>query len=326
MTGVIMRNTRRLDKWFNAKRIVRKMSTIEFSHLRLLAIFATVVDNGSFAAAARRLHSSRSRISEQVAALESSLGIRLLQRSTRQLKVTDEGKLVYEQARQLSHILESVEAVASPAVPRGRVSLTMPHDIAHKFLLPILADFQEKYPEIQLDLMPDDSRLNLISDQVDLAIRVGIPKDESVIARVLHEERFSLFASPDYLRKVGSPESAEELQGCHWILMDQLDHGGVVHLQQQKENIIIRPGSFYRCNSPLLAQQMVIAGLGLGSLLPNTIEEHVAAGQLIHLMPSLSSEPVFFSLVYPSRRQVPLRVRTVIEYLLESQLFSPQSR
>jgi len=302
------------------------MSTIEFSHLRLLAIFATVVDNGSFAAAARRLHSSRSRISEQVAALESSLGIRLLQRSTRQLKVTDEGKLVYEHARQLSLILESVEAVATPAVPRGRVSLTMPHDIAHKFLLPLMKDFQEKYPEIQLDLMPDDSRLNLISDQVDLAIRVGIPKDESVIARVMHEERFGLFASPDYVRQSGNPESPEQLQGCHWILMDQLDRGGVVHLRLHDDNLIIRPASFYRCNSPLLVQQMVMAGLGVGSLLPNTVEADVAAGSLIHLLPSISSEPLFFTLVYPSRRQVPLRVRTVIDYLLEKNLFSPGSR
>ncbi|ASJ74815.1 LysR family transcriptional regulator [Granulosicoccus antarcticus] len=298
------------------------MSTIDFSHLRLLAIFATVVDNGSFAAAARRLNSSRSRISEQVAVLESSLGTRLLQRSTRQLKITDEGKLVYEQAKQLTDILDQVESAVTPALPRGRVAITMPHDIAHKFMLPVLKDFRQRYPEIQLDLIPDDSRVNLIGEQIDLAIRVGIPKDESIIARVMHEERLALFVSPDYLDHAGSLKTLKDLEKCHWILLNQLDHGGVQHLRKNGKTVEIRPTTFYRCDSPLLVQKMVIEGLGIGSLLPSSVEQEIDSGQLLRIFPSLSSELLVFSLVYPSRRQVPQRVRALIDYLLEKKIFT----
>ncbi len=298
------------------------MSTIKFNHLHLLAIFSTVVDAGSFAAAARKLMSSRSRISEQVAALESDLGVRLLQRSTRQLTITDEGKQVYEQAIKLSAILQKVESITTPAVPSGRVTITMPHDIAHRFVLPALAGFRKRYPEIQLDMMPNDTRLNLIGEQIDLAIRIGIPKDESLIARVMHEERIGVFASPSYLKQVGGVKTLKSLEKCHWILFSQLQHSSVQHMRHNNKLVEIKPKSFYRCDSPLLIQQMVIQGLGVGSMIPNTVEQEVKEGRLVQLMPSLTSEPMVFALVYPSRHQVPPRTRALIDYLLETKIFS----
>lgn len=297
------------------------MSTIEFSHLRLLAVFATVVECGSFAGTARKLHSSRSRISEQVAQLEKDLGVRLLQRSTRQLKITLEGQQVYAQARQLPEILSGVEAAVTAQVPSGRVAITMNHDIAHKYLLPVLRDFQVHYPQVELDLILNDSRLDLISEQIDLAIRIGVPRDDSVIARVLHQETFGLFASPEYLARHGTPNTLADLHQHSWINF-HTPSINVVGLQEHGKYIEIEPRYCYRCNSPLMMQQMVLNGLGIGALLPTTVHSEIAAGRLVQLVPSVSSETVVFSLVYPSRRQIPPRTRAVIDYLLAADMFA----
>lgn len=299
------------------------MNDINYSHLKLLAIFSSVVEAGSFASAARKLKSSRSRISEQVAQLEADLGVRLLQRSTRQLNTTDEGQQVYQQAKQLPNILQSIEAISMPEEPSGRVAITMNHDIAHKYVLPTLAGFQERYPKVQLDLILDDSRVDLISEQVDLAIRIGIPKDDSLIARIMHEERFILCASPTYLNNLGIPKNKSDLEKLRWITLHQgnKELRDVQYLQKSGKSYEIKLTDFYRCNSPLMVQQMTLQGLGISALLPSTVKEALDTGKLIHVMPSISSESMVFSLVYPSRRQVPQRTRVLIDYLLAARMF-----
>lgn len=298
------------------------MSTIDFSHLRPLAVYATVVERGSFAAAARHLHSSRSRVSEQVAALEADLGVRLLQRSTRQLSMTPEGEAVYAQAQQLPQLLNQIEAIVTPETPQGRVAITMNHDIAHKYILPILPDFRARYPDIELDLILDDAPLDLIDEQIDLGIRIGFPKDDSLIARVMHEERFSLFASPDYLAQVGKIDSLAALAECDWVLLNQELQSGKLRFLQDDRIVEIKPRSGLSCNSPLMMQQMVLKGLGIGALLPTTISAELANGQLQAVFPQLRSELLVFALVYPSRHQVPLRTRVVIDYLLAANIFA----
>lgn len=297
------------------------MNSINYSHLRLLAIFSTVVEVGSFAAAARKLSSSRSRISEQVAQLEADLGVRLLQRSTRQLTTTHEGQQVYQQARQLPNILQDIEAITTPPEPAGRVAITMNHDIAHKYILPVLADFQALYPQVQLDLILDDSRVDLINEQVDLAIRIGIPKDDSLIARIMHEERFILCASPSYLEENATPKSIKDLEKLRWITLSQKGQQDIQYLQKKGKSIEVPLTDFYRCNSPLMIQQMTIKGLGISLLLPSTVKEALNTGDLIQIMPSISSDLMVFSLVYPSRRQVPLRTRVLIDFLLAAKIF-----
>ena len=297
------------------------MSTINPGHLRLLAVYATVVECGSFAGAARRLNTSRSRVSEQVASLEADLGIRLLQRSTRKLKITPEGDGVYQQAAKLNDLLAAVESAATQDQPSGRVSITMNHDIAHLYFLPVIEKFRTRYPEVQLDIILDDARLDLIEEQIDLAIRIGYPRDDSVVARMLHEERFALYASPDYLEKNGTPTSLESLKHHSWVLFTQVTKRATQQLRYQGEIVEIRPEDYYRCNSPLLGQQMLIKGLGLGVLLPSTVRDEVKEGRLVQLMPEISSDPLIFSLVYPSRRQMPLRIRVLIDFLIDERIF-----
>ena len=298
------------------------MSTIGNAHLRQLAVFACVVEMSSFAAAARRLHSSRSRVSEQISQLEDLLGVRLLQRSTRQLIVTSEGRDVYEHARQLPQILQDIEGVVTSAEPSGRVAITMSHDIAHRYFLPLIAAFRSAYPKVQLDLILNDGLVDIIADQIDLTIRIGLPKDDTLIARILHEDKLQMFASPAYLKIAGTPRNVADIEQCQWITLSQQAFGDIQRYRQKGEIVEIRPRNFHRCNSPLMMLEMAKAGLGVVSLLPSVIKEELEKKQLVRLLPQAESAPLVFSLMYPSRHQVPQRVRVLIDYIVKSKMFN----
>lgn len=299
------------------------MSTMHFSNLRLLGVFAIVVESGSFAAAARRLNSSRSRISEQVSDLEKGLNVRLLQRSTRQLNLTEEGKKVYSYARQLPDILNEVESIANPSLPGGKVVITMGHDIANKLFLPLLDDFQARHPNIRLELMLDDECLDLIGEQIDLAVRISKPTESSWVARKLYEESLQIFAHPDYLNSNGGmPKNIAQLSQLRWIILSQKFQDNRVELTGiDNERVEIRPDNYVRCNSPLMMMNMVAQGLGLGVMFPCTICQEIRLGRMVNVMPELHIGPIQFSLIYPSRKQMPARVRALVDFFLAAEVF-----
>ena len=301
------------------------MSTINFSHLKLLATFATVVDCGSFAEAARRINTSRSRVSEQISQLENELNVRLLQRTTRQLNVTAEGKSIYAEAKKLHDVINNIDRNLIQDAPSGRVSVTVTHDIAHKFLLPLLPAFKRQYPDINLNVIASDDRLDLIAENIDLGLRIGLPRDDSLIGRVLYQERFSLYASKHYIEQYGVPETVDALQQHRWILLQQMNAGASLHLMMDDTPVEISPEHFELSNSPHFVQEMVKAGLGISTLLPSTIKREVESGELIRICPQISSAPLLFTLVYPSRKQVPSRTRALIDYLIETCRFGEQT-
>jgi len=298
------------------------MSTINHTHLKALAIFVCVVENGNFAAAARQLQSSRSRVSEQILQLEQALAVRLLQRSTRQLSLTPEGRNVYDHACSIPDILQAIEAEVTSIEPRGRVALTTTNDIAHKVLLPLLAEFKRRYPLIELHLMLNDDRLNLIHEQIDLGIRVGVPKDDSIVARPLFEQSFSIYASPKYLAKNGTVKTSSQLNQHHWIALSLQRTNGILHFLQRGKPLEVKPKSYTLSNSPFMLQQMVVAGLGVGAMFETIVKQELANGELVQLLPSVKSVPITFYLVYPSRRQIPSRIRVLIDYLIENMAFN----
>ncbi len=293
----------------------------QYEQLKLLAIFAIVVEQSSFAAAARKLSSSRSRVSEQVAKLEQMLQVRLLQRSTRKLSLTIEGEQIYQHALKLDSVLKDVEATIDSEAPSGRVTLTVNHDIAHKFILPKLGLLKQRHPQINLDLILEDQPQDLIMEHIDLAIRVGVPKDSSLIARPIHKDRFGLFASPEFLQQQGVPESLEQLQSLPWIALAQIFELHKLPAALGNKTIEIKPKSFELCNSPFMVQQMVLAGLGISLLLPSTVRQEIETGRLIRVLPEITGQEVQFAIVYPSRKQLPKRTQAVIDFLLEQKIF-----
>ncbi|MFC3030938.1 LysR family transcriptional regulator [Pseudoalteromonas fenneropenaei] len=298
------------------------MITINANSLKLLAIFAKVVETGSFAAAAQQLGSSRSRISEQVSLLEHQLNVRLLQRSTRQLRLTQEGQTVFDKAQQLELILNDINHSLAEPEPSGKVRITMTHDVAHRFLLPLLPELSQRFRQVTLDLVIDDNPLDLIEQQLDLGIRVGFPKDAALVARPLHQDSFALFASPAFLGRYGEPFDIKSLESLPWVCLRQQSATGLQSYYQGAQQVTVQPQHFHLCDSPLLLQHMAIAGLGVASLFPSTVAKEIRSGQLRRIMPSLASEPLVFSLVYPSRKHVAKRTRAVIDFLLNHAIFN----
>lgn len=300
------------------------MSTIKHSYdqLKLLAIYAVVVEQQSFAGAARILKSSRSRVSEQVAKLEQILGVRLLQRTTRQLNLTIEGAQVYQHALKLNDVISDVEATVTTNEPSGRVAITLNHDIAHKFVLAKLPLLQQKYPKIKLDLLLEDQAQDLVMEHIDLALRVGEAKDSSMIGRVLHKDRFGLFASPKFLSEYPEPETLADLENLNWIILPHLAKQSRVQLLLNNKPIELQLKQYQTCNSPFMVQEMVIAGLGVSLLLPSTVRKEIGEGRLVQLLPEFRSEQLLFSLMYPSRKQLPYRTQAVINFFIEAELFN----
>ncbi|WP_319529755.1 LysR substrate-binding domain-containing protein [uncultured Cohaesibacter sp.] len=297
------------------------MSTIGFQHFRPLAIFVCVVDEGSFAGAARHLKTSRSRVSEQITQLEEDLGVRLLQRSTRKLSLTEEGRRIYDRVRALPRVLEETVAIATQERPAGRVSITATHDVGASQLLPALSSFRARYPDVELDVILSDSRLDLIAEGIDMGIRIGLPRDDSLIGRVLYEDRFRLYASPTYLDANGLPETVKALSEHRWVCLSHLSPGGLNRLYRGEERLSIQARQYELCNSPQMVISMALAGMGIAQLFPSTVRKDVASGALVPILPELTGDNMLFSLVYPSRKHVPMRTRALIDHLMASQLF-----
>jgi len=147
-----------------------------------------------------------------------------------------------------------------------------------------------------------------------------------VVARVLHEERFGLYASPDYLKSQGTPDSVEALEAAQWTLLTQSHPDDVVRLRRDDQTVEIRPRVFNRCNSPLMLQHLVLQGHGIGALLPGVMRPEIEAGLLVPVMPELTSDPMVVSLMYRSRKQLPERTRAVVDYLMAECLFQRPER
>ena len=289
---------------------------MKLSDLKRLAIFGSVVEQGSFTAAARRLHLARSAVSEQVAALEASLGKRLLNRTTRQIALTPEGREIYERARTLNTVISDLAALSDSEAPRGRVRITTTHDFADKWLIPRLAVFNTRYPEIRFDLILCESPVDLIKSGIDLAIRIGRPRDASLVARPISRENPLVIASREYIEARGMPATVEDLPLHTWILMEQLNPNNRVTLSGPAGTREFSPKDYHVTDSPQTARIMIECGMGIGFHLPTLVDEQLKNGALEIVLPEWQEEQLSYSVVYPSRRFVPMRTRYVIDYLL----------
>jgi DNA-binding transcriptional LysR family regulator len=284
-----------------------------------LLLFARVVDEGSFSRAGERLGLPKSTVSRRLAALESQLGERLLQRTTRKLAITDFGLSVLEHAR---HVVEEVEAAASLAQhrqvqPSGRLRVSMPADFATAMLSRLLADFIERYPAISLELDLSPRRVDLIGENFDVALRMGdLPDDATLAARQIANFSCGLYAAPSYLEKRGVPPEPEAL----------MEHDSLQLLTRTGEPqpwVLTRGESQWegvlpvraRANSPELMIRLACAGVGIAAAHDHFAAPFVMSGELMPLLvdwylPSISAWAVF-----PGRRLMPARTRVFLDAL-----------
>lgn len=285
-----------------------------------MAVFARVVGAGSLSAAARELGLSPALVSRRLAGLEARLGVRLINRTTRSLHLTDDGARYYEAcARVLADIEEADAAVAAGRVePRGVLRVALPASFGHQHIAPLVPRFAERYPKIQLALSLSDRNVNLIEEGFDLAVRIAHLEDSSLTARKLAPNRRVVCASPSYLERHGTPRTPDELLHHNCLTTNEFA------MEWDYKGPDGRPGSVrvsgrYSCDNWEVLREWALAGLGIA--LKSTWDVHrlLADGSLVEVCPGYTfHSDVAIYAVYPSRRFLPAKTRVFIEFLAES--------
>jgi len=285
-----------------------------------MRVFAQVVEAKSFSAAAEKLGMSKSLASRHVSALERSLSVKLLNRSTRRLSLTEAGALFYEHCARIVQEAELAESrlTRTQSEPAGLVKVTAVPAFAVRHVLPALADFYRKHPKIQVKLFCSNRALDLGDAGFDLGIRVSFDPDPNLVARKLAVNRGVLCASPAYLKRHGMPRRIEDLRKHECVLFPPLAPKGVWTLRRDGRKYSVQVGGVFETDEMDVVRAAVAAGLGIGMLPLYMVGDALKQGQLVPLLRQFQVVPESaIYLVYLPNRTLPARVRVLIDFLAE---------
>ncbi len=285
-----------------------------------VALFVRVVRAGSFTGAGASVGLPKSSISRSVSQLETDLGVRLLQRTTRKLSLTDAGQAYFDAVQSAVSGLDDADAAVRElgAEPRGRVRITAPPDTGSFDLAGLMARFSRKHPAIRLELSLSSRTVDLVAEGFDLAIRAGRLNDSSLVARRVGATESAVFAAPAYLRRRGRPKTLEELSAHDWVLYRAHDGRATIRLQGPEGE------RAFEATGALVADELGFclaaaeAGAGLVLMPVAAAIDAVRAGRLEHLMPAWSQSGNALWVVTPSARYLPARVAVVRDYLVDA--------
>jgi DNA-binding transcriptional LysR family regulator len=293
-----------------------------FEDLKLgsIELFCKTAELQSFTAAAKASGLTPAAVSRSVSRLEERLGVRLLLRTTRQVRLTDSGRSYYERCRQaIGQLVEAErEVTGEQQVPTGVVRMSLPTSYGHHRVLPELPAFRAKYPGITLDLQLTNRNIDFAAEGFDLAVRGRTPPDSGLVARKLENAELVVVATPAYLRRYGRPTTLESLQ-AHDCIQFLLPSTG-----QIMPWLLRRAGSDFDhltggicCSEDILgAVTLARHGAGLLQTYRFIVEEDLRLRRLVAVLPALGGTSRPFSLLYPAQRHMPLRVRVLIDFLL----------
>lgn len=293
-----------------------------------MRVFATVVDAGGFTAAGKALGLPKSSISRRVQGLEEFLGVRLLQRTTRKLRLTDAGERYYADCARIMAAAERAnrDAADSQAEPRGLLRVTAPPMLGEAFLGPLINRYLARWPAVRVELDLSSERRDLISGQYDLAIRVGHLDDSSHVARRLGEASGMLCAAPSYLTRRGTPSHPSELAQHDLIEFGNLGSAAGRWRFTPAEGAAAVTVQFeprYRANNIALLIEAIQAGVGIGWLPSYTAREEIGAGRLVEVLAAWPIPTLPVHAVYPTRENLAAKVKAFIELMLERPATTP---
>jgi DNA-binding transcriptional LysR family regulator len=287
--------------------------------LGAMQVFAQVVESGSFAKAAERLGLSTSAASRQVAELEGHLQTRLLNRTTRKVSLTESGRAFYERSVQLLADLAEAEQEASRAAvePRGTIRLTTSVNFGVRHVAPAIADFLAEHPGVRFDVSLSDRVVDLVEEGFDIAIRIGPPGADNLVARKLGETRLVPCASPAYLAARGAPATPEDLARHNCFTYEYVSPRNVWRFRDRSgvERAVRVSGTLHSNNGDLLAEAAV-RGAGIVFEPAFIVGPDVRAGRLVPLLQEFVPAPVPIYAVYPSRKHLSAKVRRFVEFLI----------
>lgn len=281
-----------------------------------ISAFAAVADARSFTQGARRIGASSAQVSKLVARLENRLGARLLNRTTRDVSLTDTGRAYLERARGLLEDFESLESsVRDESGPRGLLKVSAPMSFGASQLTPALLDFAAAYPEVSLDVSSTDRMVNLVEEGFDVGVRIGQLSDSSLIARKLAAVRMVTCASPDYLRTAGAPRTPTDLSAHEAIIDTNGADPMVWRFGTHNNRQDVRVHGRLRFAGAEACVAAARRGLGVTRTPAFAAAEDLRAGRLTPLMCAYEPENIHVHAVYPHARHLAAKVRVFVDFL-----------
>ena len=291
-----------------------------------ITAFVRVAESRGFSAAGRRLNLSKATVSDQVQALENALGVRLLNRTTRRVSLTEIGRNYFDRCVQILHDLEEADetAGAQQVTPRGQLRIYCQQGIG-RFIAPVVADFLARYPEASVDLRSGPTMIDLVQEAFDLGVSPFPPPDATLVRRRLGWLSLMVCGAPAYLEKHPTPRSPADLahHNClrypHAPFADEwqfLDAGG--------NPVVARISGSLISSSYETTHAAVVAGIGLWLTSPFLVADQIASGALVPLLPGYRAQPLEINALYPHRRHLSAKVRTFIDMLVDR--FTEQQR
>ena len=281
--------------------------------------FVAVAEHRSFTKAAQWLGLSVAQVSRNVSELERRLNVRLFYRSTRQVRLSDEGQVYLQHCQHLVEGLEDANRALSnlQQIPQGRLRMTAPVYYGEARVVPALNRFLQHHAGIELDLELTNRRLDLIEGRFDLAIRLGNLGDSSMLARRLGRRQHYIVASPEYIERHGAPQQPDAL-AAHHLLAGTMEYWRLRNNRagaNESREIFVKPGSFWRCNSGVALLDAVRQGLGLAQLPDYYVKADIESGRLVTLLQDYRPAADGIWALYPQNRHLSPKVRAVIDYL-----------
>lgn len=285
--------------------------------LRRMAVFYHVVGSQSFSGAARQLGIARSAVSRHISLLEKSVGARLLNRTTRCLSLTEAGESYYQSCARIvaeaEHASQRIGQLQEE--PVGTLKVAAPICIGHRFIAPLLREFMQQHPALNVELLLDDTILDMVTEGIDLSIRVGWLSDSSLVARKIGDWPRLLCASPGYIEQHGQPETPAQLADHEWIIFTRLptpyhwvfSRGAREHRVQVKGRM--------RTNNADAVHSFILNGEGIAAQASFLVQADIDAGRLVRLLPAYECGSAGMYAVYQDRRYQQAKVRMFIEHL-----------
>lgn len=284
-----------------------------------MQVFVRIAERRSFSLAAEDLQIPRPTVTNLIKRLEKRLGARLLERTTRQVRLTQDGDAYYHRCVRLLADLEEADGAFLNTAPKGLLRVNAQGTLAKYFVTPGLPAFLARYPDIRLHLGEDDRLVDLVREGVDCVLRAGVLQDSSLIARQIALMPQVTVASPAYLARHGEPASLDDL--ANHLAVDYLSsatgRGIALDFMVDGRNVQVRPASVLSVTGAELYTSAALAGLGLVQVPRYRIERELAAGHLKIVLPAMPPAPMPVSVVYPQNRQVSARVRVFTQWLAE---------
>lgn len=296
----------------------------QFDDLQLgsIELFCLAAELSSFTAAAVAAGVTPAAVSRSVSRLEERLNVRLFVRTTRQIRLTEEGKSYFEQSRTaLAQLVEAERQISGQhGTPAGRLRISLPTPYAHYRVLPVLPAFRERYPEVEIDVHISNRNVDFADDTYDLSVRGRAPDDSALIARKLEDAELVVVATPAYLKRHGTPKSLDDLLAHECIQFERPSSGRRIpwtFRHDGEEVDMVTTGAYAASEDVLGGATLARAGAGLFQTYRFVVEEDLRSGALVEVLQDFGGSSRPFVLLYPHARHMSSRVRAFVDFLVE---------